>query len=103
MLCAAAALAKLVDGRVLDEAENKLLTVLSQAVERAREILKTVLPPQKKLLRKPPSNRPSDIKRYLKPLLQERDDLVLVGRLLFHPPGSPPDSRRVLRSHQRQV
>ena len=35
-LCAAAALAKLVDGRVLDEAENKLLTV-DQAVERARE------------------------------------------------------------------
>ena len=33
-LCAAAALAKLVDGRVLDEAENRLLTV-DQAVERA--------------------------------------------------------------------
>ena len=81
-LCAAAALAKLVDGRVLDEAENKLLTV-DQAVERARETLKTVLPPQKKPRDELPSTRPADIKRYLKPLLEQRDDLVLVGRHLF--------------------
>ena len=81
-LCAAAALAKLVDGRVLDEAENKLLTV-DQAVERARETLKAVLPPQKKPRDKLPGTRPADIKRYLKPLLDQRDDLVLVGRHLF--------------------
>ena len=29
---------------------------------------------------------PSDIKRYLRPLLQERDDLVLIGRLAFTRP-----------------
>jgi hypothetical protein len=81
-LCAAAALAKLTDGAVVDEAENRLLTV-DQAVERARENLKAVSPPQKKPRDKLPGTRPADIKRYLKPLLQERDDLVLVGRFLF--------------------
>ena len=81
-LCAAAALARLVEGLVLDEAQNQLLTV-DQAIERARESLKMVLPPQKKPRDNLPSNRPADIKRYLKPLLHERDDLVLVGRFLF--------------------
>ena len=32
---------------------------------------------------KRPGTRPSDIKRYLKPLLQQRSDLVLVGRRLI--------------------
>ena len=45
--------------------------------------MKTVLPPQKKPRDKLPGTRPADIKRYLKPLLEQRDDLVLVGRHLF--------------------
>ena len=81
-LCAAAALAKLVDGRVLDEAKNRLLTV-DQAIERARETLEAVLPPPDGPRDTLPGTRPADIRRYLKPLLDERDDLVLVGRSLF--------------------
>ena len=81
-LCGAAALAKLIDGIVLDEAENRLLTV-DQAIERARETVKAILPPSDGPRDTLPGTRPADIKRYLKPLLKERDDLVLVGRWLF--------------------
>ena len=32
---------------------------------------------------KHPGTRPADLKRYLKPLLKQRSDLVLIGRLLL--------------------
>ena len=32
---------------------------------------------------KRPGARPADLKRYLKPLLKQRSDLVLIGRLLL--------------------
>jgi hypothetical protein len=79
-LCAAAALAKLVDGVVLDEADNKLLAV-DAAIDLAKTTLASVAPDAR--TDKLPGTRPADIRRYLKPLLQQRDDLVLVGRSLF--------------------
>jgi hypothetical protein len=75
-LCAAAALAKLVDGVVLEEHEDLLLTP-DEAVAFARKHLESVKPQPAGR-----GTRPADIKRYLKPLLQLRRDLVLVGRLL---------------------
>jgi hypothetical protein len=77
-MCAAAALARLVDGVVFDEAEDKLLTV-DEAIALARQNLATLAQP------KPAERmgtRPADIKRYLEPLLRQRDDLVLIGRML---------------------
>jgi hypothetical protein len=78
-MCAAAALAKLVNGVVFDEAEGKLLAV-DDAVALAKRNLATLAEP------KPAARmgtRPADIKRYLKPLLKQRSDLVLIGRLLI--------------------
>jgi hypothetical protein len=75
----AAALAKLVDGVVFDEAEDRLLSV-DDAIAVARQNLQTLLKPED---RKRPGTRPADLKRYLKPLLKQRNDLALVGRLLI--------------------
>jgi hypothetical protein len=75
-LCAAAALAKLVDGVVLDEEEGRLS--VDQAIAQAEETLKTVKPAEPRY-----GTRPADIKRYLKPLLELRSDLVVVGRQLL--------------------
>jgi hypothetical protein len=80
-MCAAAALAKLVNGVVIEEAEDLLLSV-DGAVDLARKHVALVVKPQDKR----PGTRPADIKRYLKPLLKMRDDLVLVGRLLITRP-----------------
>ena len=77
-LCVAAALAKLVNGAVLDEAEDKLLSV-DEAIAVARQNLRTLVQPEAD---KRPGTRPADIKRYLKPLLKQRRDLVLIGRML---------------------
>ena len=74
--CFAAALAKLVDGVVFDAQAGHVLT-LEQAVASAREWLE-----ETKATAKLPGTRPADIRRYLKPLLQQRSDLVLVGRRL---------------------
>jgi len=74
-LCTAAALAKLVNGIVLDE-EGKLS--VNQAIEEARGTLDSVKPPDPRY-----GTRPADIKRYLKPLLELRSDLVVVGRALL--------------------
>ena len=74
-LCTAAALAKLVDGVVLDE-EGSLS--VDQAIEQARGTLDSVKPPDPRY-----GTRPADIKRYLKPLLELRSDLVVVGRMLL--------------------
>jgi hypothetical protein len=78
-MCAAAALAKLVNGVVFDEAEDKLLSI-EDATLVARRSLETLVN------RDEPARlgtRPADIKRYLKPLLKQRSDLVLIGRLLI--------------------
>ncbi len=77
-LCAAAALAKLVHGIVFETEAGELLTV-DEAIALARETLHRTLKPEDAQRR---GNRPGDIKRYLKPLLKQRSDLVLIGPLL---------------------
>jgi hypothetical protein len=78
-MCGAAALAKLVNGVVFDEAENRLLSV-EEAIALARKTLQELLKPEPTRQK---GTRPTDIKRYLKPLLQKRTDLVLIGRALI--------------------
>jgi hypothetical protein len=78
-LCASAALAKLTGGLVLDEADGKLKSAAA-AIRRARKSLELAGHPAS---RPRGGNRPADIKRYLKPLLEQRSDLVLIGRLLL--------------------
>src|SRR5262245_193966 len=78
-LCAAAALAKLVDGVVLDTEGGELLTP-EAAIRLAKQTMTDVVKPASV---RQPGTRPADIKRYLKPLLRQRGDLVLVGRLLL--------------------
>jgi hypothetical protein len=75
-LCTAAALAKLTDGVVRDDDGNHLSA--GQAIAEAQESLKRVKLPEPRH-----GTRPADIKRYLKPLLELRSDLVVVGRHLF--------------------
>lgn len=79
-MCAAAALAKLVDGVVFDEAEDRLLSV-DDAIAVARQNLQRLLQPEDK--KRLPGTRPADLKRYLKPLLKQRSDLAVAGRLIF--------------------
>jgi hypothetical protein len=76
-LCAAAALAKLVNGVVFDE-ENLMST--GAAIDVARKALGE---PEKSKGKREPGTRPADIKRYVKPLLELRSDLVLIDRLLL--------------------
>jgi len=78
-LCLAAALARLTKGIVLEEGSGEWQNA-GKAVDYARQHLKAAGP-----RRDPaePGTRPADIKRYLKSLLAERDDLVLVGRRLL--------------------
>jgi hypothetical protein len=76
-LCAAAALAKLVNGVVFDE-DNLMST--DAAIDAARKALGA---PEKPKGTRQPGTRPADIKRYLKPLLELRSDLVLIDRLLL--------------------
>lgn len=81
-LCLAAALAKLTKGIVLEEGSGEWQNA-GKAVDYARQHLKAA-----RIRGGPtePGTRPADIKRYLKSLLGERDDLVLVGRhLLIRP------------------
>src|SRR5215470_1077329 len=78
-LCGGAALAKLVDGVFFDTEEGRLLTP-DEAIGMARETLKSVVKPK---LAKERGTRPADIKRYLSSLLEHRNDLMLVGRLLL--------------------
>jgi hypothetical protein len=79
-MCAAAALAKLVDGVVYDEGEDRLLSI-DDAIAVARQNLKTLLQPDEKERRA--GTRPADLKRYLKPLLKQRSDLAVTGRIVF--------------------
>jgi hypothetical protein len=80
-MCAAVALAKLVDGVVFDEAENVLLSV-DDAITLARRNLESLLQPEPEAQPKL-GTRPADIRRYLKPLLKQRKDLALLGRMLI--------------------
>ena len=82
-MCAAAALAKLVNGVVFDEAEDRLLSV-EDAIAVAKQTLGTLAQPEAD---KRPGTRPADIKRYLEPLLKQRSDLVLIGRMLIIRPS----------------
>jgi hypothetical protein len=77
-MSAAAALAKLMNGVVFDEAEDRLLSA-DDAIAVARKNLQELVKPEDA---KHPGTRPADLKRYLKPLLKQRSDLVLIGRLL---------------------
>jgi hypothetical protein len=77
-MSAAAALAKLMNGVVFDESEDKLLSA-DDAIAVARKNLQELVKPEDT---KDPGTRPADLKRYLKPLLKQRSDLVLIGRLL---------------------
>jgi hypothetical protein len=76
-LCAAAALAKLTGGIVFDPEEDRLQSI-EEAVETARATLQRLAKPDK-----PPGTTVSDLRRYLKPLLKQRSDLLLTGRLLM--------------------
>ena len=78
-MSAAAALAKLMSGVVFDEAEDRLLSI-DDAIALARKNLQELVKPEDA---KHPGTRPADLKRYLKPLLKQRSDLVLIGRLLI--------------------
>ena len=98
-MSAAAALAKLMNGVVFDEAEDKLLSA-DDAIAVARKNLQELVKPEDA---KHPGTRPADLKRYLKPLLKQRSDLVLIGRLLIIRPV-----RHIVRgvffdAYQRQV
>ena len=76
--CAAAALARLVNGIVITEYEEKPLSP-DEAIALARKELTSVLKPEATKRR---GTRPADIRHYLKPLLKQRSDLVLIGRML---------------------
>ena len=76
-LCFAGALAKLANGMVLDVDGETMLTA-DETIARARKDLNDTTPPPKQR-----RTRPTDIRHYLKPLLEQRSDLALVGRYLF--------------------
>jgi hypothetical protein len=87
-ICASATLAKLVGGAVLDCASGELMSV-NDAIAWAKGYrdrwvetnVEAANPKGKRF-----GTRPTDLKRYLKPLLKLRDDLVLVdGLLLIRP------------------
>jgi hypothetical protein len=73
-VCAAAALARLVNGVVLEDGEP---LAADKAITWAKKHLHDATPPDRR-----GGTRPADVKRYLKALLKERNDLALVGRLL---------------------
>jgi hypothetical protein len=78
-MSAAAALAKLMNGVVFDEAEDRLLSA-DEAIAVAGKNMQELVKPEDA---KHPGTRPADLKRYLRPLLKQRSDLVLIGRLLI--------------------
>jgi hypothetical protein len=78
-VCAAAALAKLVSGVVLDD-DGEMLSA-EAAIPSAAKHLRDITPPAKR-----GGTRPADIERCLKALLKERSGLALVGRLLVIKP-----------------
>jgi hypothetical protein len=75
-MCAAAALAKLMNGVVIDF--NGEILSADEAATWATQHVREAAPPA----RRGGGTRPADIKRYLNALLKLRSDLVLVDRLL---------------------
>ncbi|WP_342360378.1 hypothetical protein [Terrarubrum flagellatum] len=75
----ASALATLVKGVVFDEQSGELQSP-DEAAAIARQSLATLT---KAATAKHPGATKADLKRYLKPLLQRRDDLVLIDRMLI--------------------
>src|SRR3954462_3148924 len=67
------------NGVVFDDVEDRLLSI-DDAIVVARKNLQELVKPEDV---KRPDTRPADLKRYLKPLLKQRSDLVLIGRLLL--------------------
>ncbi len=82
-LCVAAALARLLNASVFDEAEDALLDA-DGAVAVARKNLQAVADSieAEKARGRTRGTRPADIRHYLKPLLKMRPDLLLRGRML---------------------
>src|SRR4051812_41916083 len=78
-MCAAAALARLVSGVVFDAEAGRLLSS-DEAIALARETLRTTLRPESLARR---GTRPADIKWYLKSLLKQRSDLVVIDRMVL--------------------
>jgi hypothetical protein len=95
-LCGTAALAKLVNGVVFDEAENRLLSV-DEAIAVAKEHIENLPKPSKV----PRAGSPAVLKRILAPLLAKRSDLALVGNLLVIRPVRHLVRGVVLRWHHR--
>ena len=89
-ICASAALAKLVGGVVLEGESGELMPV-DEAIAWAKEIFDDWMKVKNIEAAKPkserqPGTKPTDLKRYLRPLLEKRKDLVLVDRLLLIQP-----------------
>jgi hypothetical protein len=78
-MCIGAAIAKLVDGLVIDEFEEGPLSA-DAAVALARKNFAILMNEQSP---RTPGTTPRDLKRYLKPLLDLRPDLTLIGRHLI--------------------
>lgn len=78
-LCGAAALAKLVNGVVFEDLDGQLFSP-DEAVAYARENLQPLMQWLESGQR---GTRPDDVKHYLKPLLKQRSDLVVIGRALL--------------------
>jgi hypothetical protein len=78
-LCTAAALANLVDGVVFEDQEGKLFTP-DEAIKVARVHLQPLL---KWMDSGQPGTSKADVRHYLRSLLKQRSDLVLIGRLLL--------------------
>ena len=99
-MCAAAALAKLMNGVVFERAFEERLLSIDDATLVARRGLETLTK------RDEPTRlgtRPADLKRYLKPLLKQRSDLDFIWANVDHSAGATSAARRVLRPHQRQI
>jgi hypothetical protein len=77
-MCSAAALAKLVNGVVFDEAENRLLSA-DEAIALARKSVQELPAPEKP--RRPQAK--TAVKRILVPLLEKRKDLAWAGNNLL--------------------
>jgi hypothetical protein len=76
-LCTSAALAQMVKGVIVNDWDDRPVTS-DEAIAYARKQLFIAAKPARQVA----GTRPADIKRYLKPLLGQRGDLALVGRML---------------------
>lgn len=75
----AVALARVLEGAVFDHAEGRLVPESEASALAARflhDLLASIKPGER-------GTKPTDLRHYLKPLLRQREDLVLKGRFLF--------------------